>query len=328
MANALAPAAIVVGGSTFLPWLPTTIGNAGGRPFWTPTPHLDDLRYAFTQMIGGWDLPWVLGASVVLVAVGVGVVVIASGRVPVLEGAGRKSSGMPLLGAAVIAGLALVPVVWLYSQFHSFYDTRYFGASVAPLAIAAAAGCSWAFTRATPQAAKWVAAISLLLLLLGGTLASLDDWKSEVGLAPAQELLEVLDQRMRPGDVAISLDARSYFQIAYLLWRERTPVHLPGSLVVWSSGSEPFYYGQSLLPTKTLISPSEISIAGWGASLPGLSRSGSIWLIALANGASADLGFRPLEDGELREVGRTLIAPTGEAGQLIELAVVGQKFGP
>jgi mannosyltransferase len=328
IAGALAPAAIVAGGATFLPWLPTTIASAGGRPFWTPTPDPDDLRYAFTLMIGGWDSPWMLGASIALVFAGVGIVVLASGRAPVLEGVGPKSSGMPLLGAAVIAGLALVPLVWLYSQFHSFYDSRYFGASVVPLAIAAATGCNWAFTRVRPRVAKGVAGISLALLLLGGTLAWLDGWKSEVGLAPARELLSLLEQRMRPGDVALALDARSYFPLAYLAGREEMPVRLPGPLFSWYSGREPFYYGRSLLSPEKLVSQSETDATGWYASLPGLEPGGNVWLIALANGASEDLGFQPLEAGEVSEVGRIVLAPTGEPGLLVELVVTGTDMGP
>lgn len=328
MANALAPVAIVAGGAAFLPWLPTTIASAGGRQFWTPTPHLADLGYPFTLMIGGWDVPWVLGASIALVVAGVGVVVLASGRVPVLEDVGPRSSGMPLLGAAVIAGLALVPLVWLYSQFHSFYDSRYFGASVAPLAMAAAAGFNWAFTRSRPRVGTWVAGISLALLLLGGTLAWLDNWKSEVALAPARELLEVLEQRMRVGDVALAIDARSYFPLAYLEGREEMPVRLPGPLFSWYSSREPFYYGQSLLSPETLVSHSETDSAGWYASLPGLQPGGMVWLIALANGASEDLGFQPLEAGELSKLERIVVAPAGEPGQLVELVVTGADMGP
>lgn len=321
MESALAPAVIVAGGATFLPWLPTTAINAGGRPFWTPVPQVGDLGKAFTLMIGGWGLPWVLGASIVLVLAVLGVVVLTTGRISVREGAGVERGRMPLLGTAVIAGLALVPLVWLYSQFHSFFDSRYFGASVAPLAVAAAAGCCWAYTRVRPGPVRAAAAIGLALLLLGGSLTWLGEWKAEVGLAPARQLLAVLEQRMRPGDVALSLDARSYFQVAYLLGHEGTRDHLPGPLLTWSSGSEPFYYGQTLLSPNTLVSASETEAAGWSASLPGLGPGGRIWLIALANGSAEDLGFRPLMAGELGQVERIVLTPRGEAGQLLELVV-------
>lgn len=325
--NTVAPAAIIAGGVTFLPWLPTTIANAGGRPFWTPTPQIDDLPESLTLMVGGWDLPWVLGSSCVLILAAVGVLVIFTNRVAVLERAGGMAGGMPVLGASVVAGVALVPLVWIYSQFHSFYDTRYLGASLAPLALASAAGTCLVFNRVASRRAKIAASITVAVLLLGGILAWLDAWKSEVGLAPARELLVVLEQRMQPGDVALSLDARSYFQIAYLLGRERSPMHLPGPLFTWASGGEPFFYGQSLLSPEILVSPSDIEAAGWNASLPGLARGGKIWLIALANGASTDLGFRPLDAGELGEVGRILMAPAGETGQLRELVVAGQDSG-
>lgn len=324
--NALAPAAILAGGGTFLPWLPTVMANAGG-PFWTPTPGLEGLGATFTLMIGGWGLPWIIGASIVLALAAVGMVVINARPVAVEE---RTPGGLPqmsVLGTAVIAGVALVPLVWLYSQFHSFYDGRYFGASVAPLILAAAGGCCWAFRRLRPTALSFAASTGLALLVLGGTLAWLDQWRSEVGLAPAQELLAVLERRMQPGDVALSLDARSYFQVAYLLGRQANPVHLPGRLYSWSSGDEPFYYGQSLLSPADLLSPSEVD-AGWQPSVPGLAPGGRIWLIALANGTAANLGFRPLDAGDLGEVGRTILAPAGEPGQLLELVVTRSDVPP
>jgi hypothetical protein len=322
METALAPAAIVAGGATFLPWLPTIVANASGRSFWTPTPGVADLGYAFALMVG-WGLPWLLGACIVLPLAALGVFVLATRQIAVREGAGTQDRHIPVLGLAVIAGLAFVPLVWLYSQFHSFFDSRYFGAGVAPLAIAAACGSCWLWPRIRPGVVRAAAGTGLALLLLGGMVAWIDQWRAEVGLTPAGQLLAVLEQEMRPGDVALALDARSYFQVAYLLGHEGTRDHLPGPLFTWSTGSEPFFYGQSLISPDALATSSRAAAAGWTATLPGLAPDGRIWLIALANGSAEDLGFRPLMSGELAEVRRIVLAPAGEAGQLVQLRVPG-----
>jgi hypothetical protein len=317
-----APAAIVVGGTTFLPWLPTAVEAANGQPFWTPPPHVQDLAYTYASVLGGFRLtPWIPGAAIVLILAGVGVVLLVTGRAGASTGReGTRRAASPL-GAAVVAGLALVPLVWLYSQFHSVYDSRYFGACVAPLALGAAIGCTWASKRITSSGARSLAWLGVASLLLGGTITWIGDWRSEVGLAPARQLLVSLEQRMRPGDVAVSLDARSYFQMAYLLGRDGTPDHLPGPLYCWNSGDDPFFYGQSLLPPGTLVSADDADRMDWPSRLPGLAAHGSIWLIALANGASERLGFRPLDLGDVHEVERVFVAPTGETGQLRELVV-------
>jgi hypothetical protein len=276
-------------------------------------------------MIGGVRFPWTVGAYLVFALAAIGVVALVRGRVPIQERPAGSDRSVPILGLAVIAGLALVPAVWLYSQFHSFYDSRYFGAALAPLALATAAGWCWASSRITPVLAKRTAGVVVAVLILGGTVAWLNDWRAEFGLAPGRELVTALEERMRPGDVALSLDSRSYFQVAYLLGRDRMPERLPGPLFSWKPDSEPFYFGGNLLPPEAVLSANEIRADGWRASLPGLAPGGRIWLVALANGATEDLGFQPLDAGELREIGRLFLAPAGEAGQLRELVVIGAE---
>ena len=322
----LAPVAIIAGGTTFLPWLPSAIAAASGQPFWTPTPHVEDLARSYAAVLGGLRVtPWFAGAVVVMILAAVGLVLLVTGRGGGLTARPGIGPAPSQLAAAVVGALAVVPVVWLYSQVHSVYDTRYFGPIVAPLAVAAAVGAAWASKQITSGLARGLAAVGLASLLLGGTITWIGDWRSEVGLAPAREILATLEQRMRPGDVALSLDARSYFQIAYLLGRDQAPEYLPGPLVVWDSGGEPFYYGQALLPPGTLVSASDSDQKDWRSKLPGLAADGSIWLIALANGADVQLGFRPLDLGEFREVDRVFVAPAGEAGQLRELVVTGDS---
>jgi mannosyltransferase len=322
----IAPGAIVAGGATFLPWLPTTLAAANGPPFWTPTPQMDDLGHTFAVMVAEGRLtPWTLGAATVLILAVVGVGLLSIGSVGFsARRAGVRGAMPPLLGAAVIAGLAVVPIVWLYSQVHPIYDSRYFAASVAPLAVATAIGYNWVSNRIASSLFKDAAFLGVTVLLLGSTVTWIGDWRSGVGVAPARELLASLEQRMQPGDVAVSLDARSYFQIAYLLGRDETLSRLPGPLYVWDSGREPFYFGQSLLPSRTLVPADHIKGMDWESRLPGLAPDGSIWLVALANGANQQLGFGPLDVGEVHEVGQVVLARNGETGQLRELVVIAE----
>jgi hypothetical protein len=64
---------------------------------------------------------------------------------------------------------------------------------------------------------------------------------------------------------------------------------------------------------------------GWHGALPGLADDGHIWLVALANGRSEDLGFAPLERGELAEIDRLIVEHEGNPGQARQLEVVEER---
>jgi len=312
--------AIALAGVTFLPWLPSVLAHAG-RPFWTPIPGIESLRETFmTMAVGSRSTPWMLSEPLVLVLVVVGVVVLAW-RGPTVARSDGGDRRVPVLGATVIAGLAFVPLVWIYSQVHSVYDARYFGPSIAPLALAAAAGWGW-LSRRAPKVARIPATGVFAVLLFGGALTWLGGWRSTSGPAPAREALGFLDQRMRPGDIVLVEDARSYFSLAYLLGRDGARVRLPGPLYVWQSATEPFFDGQSLLDPRTLAQAERIARIGWSDGFSGLAAGGRIWLVSLATEPAGRRTVLPLDAGDLQEIGRVFVTSAGATGEIRELVIV------
>jgi hypothetical protein len=62
-------------------------------------------------------------------------------------------------------------------------------------------------------------------------------------------------------------------------------------------------------------------------SVAGLGETGRVLLIALANGGNSELGFRPLDDGTLREDARYDVTVGRETGQVRILSFVAQEAG-
>jgi hypothetical protein len=220
------------------------------------------------------------------------------------------------------------------SLVRSIYDTRYLAAALPAMALGIAAGAEslgrvaahatgrLAGARSAALADRGVRfavaalAVSVTGIAAGGWLA---DWRREGGLPPAVQLFDELAPRARPGDVLLALDARSYFPVAWELDRRaRLGAPLPVAAYDWEPPDEPFFRGQSLLDPAVRVTPDEAA-AGWSTALPGLAPTGRIWLVALANDRDEDLGFGPLDSGELREVERIVVEPVDEAGQALAL---------
>lgn len=330
---ALALAGLVAAGLSFLPWLPSMFGlAASSEPFWTPTPGTFDWAVSLGSMILGprEDL---FGFVILRAAL----LTIAAAGVACLLLSGERARSR--LGWCLLAGLAFPFLVWAVSQARSIYDTRYLGAALGPLALAVAAGgvASWRIAQrilgrvwhrgrgALAGGEAWASLVlvaSLVVIVAGPVRTWLDDWRHERGLAPTRELVAALQPRLRDGDALLALDARSYFPLAYYAARSADLGRQLPALRDWDSGGEPFYRGQSLLPPGSIVDEATVGSLGWHGALPGLADDGYIWLVALANGRSEELGFAPLDRGELVEVERLIVEHEGNPGQARKLEVV------
>jgi len=329
-------AGLVAGGLSFLPWLPSMLGLAArGEPFWTPTPGTFDWAVSLGAMVLGpredlFGFVTLRAALLALAAAGVAWLVLSGDR------------ARSRLGWCLLAGLAFPFLIWAVSQARSIYDTRYLGATLGPLAVALAAGGVatwraaerivgrvWPRGRAAAAGAEapvmLVLAAMLVLIMAEPVRSWLADWRHERGLAPSRELVAALQPRLRDGDALLALDARSYFPLAYYAARSADQGRPLPVVRDWDSGAEPFYRGQSLLPPGTIVDEATVRALGWQGALPGLADDGHIWLIALANGRSEDLGFAPLERGELIEVDRLIVEHEGNPGQARQLEVVAER---
>jgi len=318
-----AAGAIVAGGLLFLPWLPAALRSAvAGEPFWTPPPGSFDWAETWLTAVLGWrtDLPaWDLARGVIVLSALLGVGALA--RTP------RPDAR--ILALAIAAGMALTIIIWAVSTVRSIYDTRYLGASLPPVVLAVTAGIRaigrLPVRRASvvPRAAALGLAVTLLGLSTLGTIRWLDDWRAQTGLAPATELATEIRGRARPNDLLLTIDPRSYFPMAYAL--ERVGQADGGQdllLKTWDRGDEPFYRGLTLIDEDHVVRRLDVLQSGWRGALPELRPGGRIWLVAAANAAREDLGFRPLEDAELVEIDRIVVRRGTDAAQarLVELA--------
>jgi hypothetical protein len=230
-------------------------------------------------------------------------------------------------GIALIFAVGLVPIVWLYSQLRPIYDPRYMGAVAPPLCLLIAAGlptlARWLHNRVVP---------SILLLVLVTTMASgaLDFVRSRsVGsdLDPAQETVAQLIAVARPGDVVLTNDARTYFPVDYYLHRAGGEQTFGIEVYDWYGSSQPFFYGTYLISQERVVSPALIDRVGWARALPGLRPGGSIWLVTISSGTRDEIGFAPLNQGQLMQQSRLLVTAagglSGRVGQIRKLQIPG-----
>ncbi len=318
---------IVAGGLSFLPWLPSTLAAAtNGDPFWTPTPGFFDWILTWQVALVGWD-----GHTIANLAAAPLLLLALAGLVGLLRSSDppRRWSGRVLL-----AGIALVPAIWAVSQVRSIYDHRYFGAAVAPLALAVAAGVTlvagrlprWTgrqrhARRAEPTTVLVAAALTCLLT---GPFALewLSDWRSPDSGSPVRDLVRVIAPRVRPGDTLLAIDARAYFPLAYEVQRaapDLRGVSVP--VLDWVSGVEERYNGASLIDDAVKVDDAALQRLGARQALR-LGPGGRVWLIASSDDAGGALDTSVLRlPGAVRQDRLVLGADRYEPAQalLIEL---------
>jgi hypothetical protein len=316
-----AMAALVVGLLSFVPWIPRMLSVANsGQPFWTPIPNPGDLPETFTVAFAGQgpSPAWIAAAPLAVLA--------AIGIWAIFRQARTDPTRLPI-ALAVSGGAALILLWWVVSQWRSAYDARYLGAAVPPLAMAIVVGWQGVASRFGRTSAgvrsatrvRWVrlAGATLVLLLAIGTAVYETTWVSgDDGLAPAGAAGQLLSQRVRPGDVIMVCDARSYFPMAYLLQRRIDPVGVAAPLRYWRPGGEPAFTGADLVaPDATIRADQPLD----PAHLPALSADGSIWLVAITDPQAEARAFRPLADGLLEEVERFVVADHGASALILRL---------
>ena len=350
---ALAIGAIALGAASFLPWLPALLAVAdNGQPFWTGRPHLDAIVQTFDRAVsltGQWDLmlPGQVIAVLLTIVGTLGLLDIyrRNRREPVRRPgdsgahAGATSSGfggradalrprrLRWFGIALVFAVALVPVVWLYSQFRPSCAARYLGAVAPPLCLLIAAGlptlAGWLHSRVVPS----VLVIVLVATMSTGAIGFVQSRSVSSDLNPGRETASQLLALARPGDVVLANDARTYFPVDYYLDRAGGDKALGIDVYDWYGLGQPFYWGTYLISQQKVVTPALIDRVGWARALPGLRPGGSIWLVTLCNGARDDIGFAPLNGGQLSEQSRLLVtAPgglPGEIGQIRKLQIPG-----
>lgn len=340
---AVAAVAVLAGTVSFVPWLPQLVGAAGRGSFWTTAPSLLSVPETLVSMIGSIpDLGVASGPSLVVVApiavaLGLATAVLALvGLLALVRSPGRPDR---ITGCVTVAGLALIPGVAAVSLWHPIYDTRYLEAALPPFVLAIAAGVGpaarslgrWRSRRGANVAGERAGAapaVAIAGALVAASIVTstswLAAWQEPAAVAWSREVVAAALARVRPGDVVLATDARSYFPLAYYAARAATDGDGRTALIVrsWDSGTEPFFYGQSLIDPTVTITAADVASRGLRAALGATGPTSRLWLVTVANGNHVRVGFAPLDGGALKPLSRTLFGPPGdESGQLIELPI-------
>jgi hypothetical protein len=309
---------VAIGMATYIPWLPRTLDAAAGGS-WTSRPNLGDL--ANTVMASVADVAnaaALLSVGALLVGIALVGIAAAIARPRWLRAASDRSTSPAAIrdfGIVIGAGAALAPAVWLVSQVQPVYDTRYFGPIVVPMALGVAAGLE--ALRYWTGARRLAAGIVVVMLTVAvNATAWQGSWRDPQDLAPTEPLMEVIRDHAEAGDVLLSLDPRSYFTVAYYIHRGEIDGFADLPLLVWDSGSDPVWFGGSLIPADRKLGCPRPLEPRCVHAVPGLAPGGRVLLVALANGTSDDLNFEPLDAGYFREIARYDVTRGRETGQL------------
>jgi 4-amino-4-deoxy-L-arabinose transferase-like glycosyltransferase len=328
----LAVAAYALAGLTFVPWLPTLLSiNGNGQPFWTGKPHLDAFVQTYAQIVGtGGTVDGTLTfrtIGIVLALAGlVGLARVSVRRrrtgtaavgapadSPTEAAATAQADPWParLFGLALVMGIALVPLVWVYSQSRPIFDARYMGATAPLLCLLMAAGlpplAGWLRNRAIPFAL----ALVLVVSMASGAIQLDAQLNSNSAIDPGQEAVARLESIVRPGDVILANSPLTYFSLDYYLTRSGGEGRFGVRLYDWYGPGQPFYFGTALISPDRVIVDKTVAATGWAAAFPTLAPGGTIWLVSISNGNRNDIGFAPLSKGQLVQLSKTLVPGAG-----------------
>lgn len=191
-------AAIAFGaaGLLYAPWVPTLVAQAArtGAP-WSETPSAGQLFGALKVAMGG----------------GTVVVIVILAALPALVVAGRRwRSGTGLVVVALAVSLAgTLAVAWTSSQLEPAWANRYFGVLVAPLLLLMAVGLA-------RDGRRGLLALALIVVVS----ANLGSWPQVSRKSNVRPAVELVADRMEPGDLVVSTHMEHVPLLRYYLGPE------------------------------------------------------------------------------------------------------------
>jgi hypothetical protein len=315
----LATASILVGALSLLPWAPNLVAVASDKiPFWTSRPDLLALAdtvaaWLLGGLAGAWTLLALFGASLAVL----GAIALCRGKSPVERRA---------LAVALCMAVGLVLLVWIYSQFRSIYDQRYFGAAFPAFAILISAGAAasvrW-LQRSRPSSGILPIPFALLVTLgliapmMLGSAQSMDRFRSGQGVDPARQTVGELSKLVRPGDVVMTLNAQSYFPLEYYLTKAGEAKRLGIELYHWHRPTAAFFTGWRDIDPSRVLDLEIIAQKGWVSAL-NLPPEAHIWLVTLNNPAYEFPRFVPAQNGSLTILDSTVVERNGVTAEIWE----------
>jgi hypothetical protein len=336
--SVVAAGCVAVGVLALLPWLPNLIATAtNGRPFWTPQPTIGALPTTFRTWFvgqGGDSWAWTLAfAAVALVGLAALLHVTRRRRseVGVAAAAAATRCRGRLLAVALMLDFGLIPAVWVYSQVHSIYDGRYLANAFPPFAIAVAVGAV-AIGRGLRGRLPSLRVVPLVLV--AGLLALpvivsaftsaqiVADARDDTGMDPGRQVAQKLATVVQPGDVVIAVNAESFFPLSYYLYQTGEAQRLGIKLFDWHPPNSAFFTGWMDIEPGQRVEPATVAKLGWSAAI-GLAPGRSIWVVTLVNSDQQRIYFAPLEQGQLTQVGRILVAGNQRIGQIRQAVLPG-----
>ena len=187
-----------VAGLLYVPWLPTLLYQTAhtGAP-WLNPPRLGAPVQVSKALLGG-------GTVTVAVLLGAG-----SGLAAVLGDRTRDRERTAIYTAFAVGG-AILAIAWLFSQVSPAWTTRYLGVALGPIFLLASLGLARAGNLG----------LAALVIILG--IWAIPKTTSLENKSNISDLAEAVDDRLRAGDLVVTLQPEQHPLVNY---------HLPAGLV-------------------------------------------------------------------------------------------------